>query len=134
MSIGLDSLNLNGKQKSLARQNDIAIGCGYSSGMVPNFDWYLKEWLAALHKKQADIVRDLEWNKARVSLMISGKQQYTRDAVNELSDYLHIRPFELLMHPDDAMRLRRLKDDAIRIAHDAETSGYTEKDKLVSAN
>lgn len=133
MSVGLDSLNLNCKQKSLGSQNDFANGCGYAFCMVPNFDWYLKEWLAVLDKKQADIVRDLDWNKARVSLMISGKQQYTRDAVNELSNYLHIRPFELLMHPDEAMRLRRLKEDAIRIAHDAETYGYTEEEKIVSA-
>ena len=134
MTTGLDGLNLDCKRKSLDGQNDFANGCEYAFRMVPRFDWFLKEWLAALHKKQADIVRDLDWNKARVSLMLSGKQQYTRDAVNELSDYLHIRPYELLMHPDEAMRLRRLKEDAIRIAHDAETFGYTEQEKLVSTN
>lgn len=100
--------------------------------MKPAYDWYLAEWLSALHKKQADIVRDLDWNKARVSLMLSGKQQYTRDAVNELSLYLNIRPYELLMHPDDAMRLRRLKEDAIRIAHDATSIEPDDGMKFVS--
>ena len=85
--------------------------------MAPPFhDWYLKEWLSTLRKKQADIARDLDWNKARVSLMIRGEQQYTRDAINELAAYLNIRPYELLMHPDDAMALRRLREDAVRIA------------------
>lgn len=86
---------------------------------APFHDWYLKEWLATLRKKQADIVRDLDWNKARVSLMIRGEQQYTRDSINELAAYLNIRPHELLMHPDDAMALRRLREDAIKIAAEA---------------
>lgn len=87
--------------------------------MTPPFhDWYLKEWLATLRKKQADVARDLDWNKARVSLMIRGEQQYTRDAINELAAYLNIKPHELLMHPDDAMALRRLREDAIKIATD----------------
>lgn len=83
---------------------------------TPIHDWYLREWLKTLHKKQTDIVKDLDWNKARVSLMIRGEQQYTRDAVNELADYLNIRPYELLMHPDDAMGLRRLRADMMRLA------------------
>lgn len=86
----------------------------------PGFDWYLKEWLATLGKKQADIVRDLDWNKARVSLMIRGDQQYTRDAINELATYLNLKPHELLMHPQDAMALRRLQSTAIEIAHAAD--------------
>lgn len=81
----------------------------------PHHDWYLNEWLKTLKKKQADIVRDLDWNKARVSLMIRGEQQYTRDAVNEMAAYLHLSPYELLMHPDDAMAIRQLRADALRV-------------------
>lgn len=77
--------------------------------MQPGFDWYLREWLATLGKKQADIVRDLGWNKARISLMLRGKQPYDRDSLNELAAYLHLMPHELLMHPADAMALRQLK-------------------------
>jgi plasmid maintenance system antidote protein VapI len=87
---------------------------------VPGHDWYLKEWMATLGKKQADIVSDLEWNPARISLMLRGKQQYTRDAVNELSAYLNLQPFELLMHPEDAMALRQLRATALRIAADSQ--------------
>lgn len=86
----------------------------------PRHDWYLKQWLRTLGKKQADIVNDLEWNKAKVSLTASGKQPYSRDEVNEIADYLNLRPYELLMHPDDAMALRRLRAEMIRLAHDEE--------------
>jgi plasmid maintenance system antidote protein VapI len=82
---------------------------------APRHDWYLRQWLHHLGKKQADVVNDLDWNKARVSLMVRGEQQYTRDAVNELADYLHIRPYELLMHPDDAMALRKLRREALTV-------------------
>lgn len=75
----------------------------------PRHDWFLKEWLKATGKKQSDIARDLDWNKAKVSLTASGKQPYDRDDVNEVSAYLHIRPYELLMHPSDAMSLRQLQ-------------------------
>jgi len=84
------------------------------SGMAaPDHDWYFKEWLAYAGKKQADVARDLEWNKARVSLMIRGEQQYTREAINEIAAYLNIAPFELLMHPEDAAALKRLRSSAL---------------------
>jgi hypothetical protein len=98
----------------------------------PRHDWYLRQWLRFYGKKQADVVADLDWNKARVSLMASGKQPYTRDAVNELADYLNLRPYELLMHPDEAMRLRRLRADMIRLAHESETPADTGDVKNVS--
>ena len=62
------------------------------------------------------MVRELDWNKAKVSLTASGKQPYDREAVNEASAYLNLQPYELLMHPDEAMALRRLRQDMARIA------------------
>lgn len=81
----------------------------------PLHDWFLKEWLGVLGKKQADIVKDLDWNKAKVSLMVNLKQAYTREEVNELAAYLSISPHELLMHPEDAMALRQLRASARQI-------------------
>ncbi|GAA4827233.1 hypothetical protein GCM10023232_26830 [Sphingosinicella ginsenosidimutans] len=75
----------------------------------PAHDWHLAEWLRTLGKRQKDLVADLDWNKAKASLMVNGQQKYTRDEVNELSAYLNIQPFELLMHPEDAMAYRRLR-------------------------
>jgi len=81
----------------------------------PTHDWYLTEWLKTLQKKQADLVRDLDYNKSTVSLLCSGKQEYGRDDVNAISLYLHLAPYELLMHPEDAMAIRRLRDDAAKV-------------------
>ena len=83
---------------------------------TPRHDWYLKEWMKTLGKRQKDFVKDLDWNPARISLMMRCKQQYTRDAVNEVADYLNLEPFELLMDPERAMALRRLKATAQQIA------------------
>lgn len=128
MNIRLDHLNADRNIFCLARRNDFDGAGDYPWWMAPPFhDWYLKEWLSTLRKKQADVARDLDWNKARVSLMIRGEQQYTRDAINELSAYLNIKPHELLMHPDDAMALRRLREDAIKIAAEAASESAPER-------
>lgn len=89
----------------------------------PRHDWYLRQWLRALHKRQADLERDLGLNKSKVSLTARGKQPYDRDLINAVANYLNLRPHELLMHPDDAMAIRRLQATAeqiVTIAHDAE--------------
>lgn len=118
--------------QSLVWQNDFGGGGNYNRGMAdPRNDWFLKEWLKACEKKQADVVRDLDWNKAKVSLMIRGLQPYTREEVNELATYLNIRPHELLMHPDDAFAARRLKAEMIRLVREAEGE---EERKKVSLN
>lgn len=106
-TISLSKLSL---QASIsACRNDCFARLRYRWRMEPGHDWYLKEWLAALGKKQADIVRDLDWNKARISLMLRGRQPYDRDSLNELATYLNLKPHELLMHPADAMALRQMK-------------------------
>jgi hypothetical protein len=116
------------QEKSLALRNAFGDGGAYPSRMAdPRHDWFLKEWLATTGKKQADIVRDLDWNKAKVSLMLRGLQPYTREEVNELATYLNIRPHELLMDPEDAFRLRRLREDMIRLAHEQPPEGVLKK-------
>lgn len=136
MGNGLDYLNPIAQAQSLGARNDFGGGDGYYRRMVaPHPDWFLKEWLKATQKKQADIVRDLDWNKAKVSLMIRGLQPYTREEVNELATYLNIRPHELLMHPDDAHALQRLRSEMIRLAHETEAAEHHEEPrKKVSLN
>jgi plasmid maintenance system antidote protein VapI len=129
----LDHLNPSWQEKSLAYQNDAPIRACYLFRMAePRHDWYLKEWLRTLHKKQADIVRELDWNKARVSLMMRGEQQYTRDAVNELAAYLNLEPHELLMHPEEAMANRNLRHELVRITNLGSASETTDEIKKVS--
>lgn len=135
MADGLDPLNQSAQAESLGWRNDFGDGGGYYGGMAaPRHDWFLKDWLRATNKKQSDIVRDLDWNKAKVSLMARGLQAYTREEVNELADYLNIRPHELLMHPDDAHAIRRLRADMIRLAHETEEIEPQAPTKKVSFN
>lgn len=136
MPSGLDHLNVRMQPKSLGEQNDLSGLGGYHWRMAAaRHDWYLREWLRQAGKKQADVVRDLDWNKARVSLMMRGLQPYERDAVNELATYLNIRPYELLMHPDDAMAIRRLRAEMLRLAHETrEREGDDSDEKKVSLN
>lgn len=79
-------------------------------------DWYLRHWLETLHTSQADLERVTGWDKRKTSFLVSGKQPYKRETVNQAAFALNIEPFELLMHPDDAFALRRLRDTALRIA------------------
>lgn len=121
--------------QSLGARNDFNDDWPYHGPMAePRFDWFLKEWLRATQKKQSDIVKDLDWNKAKVSLMARGLQPYTREEVNELAAYLNIRPHELLMHPDDANAIKRLKAEMIRLAHETTETDHEEPLKKVSLN
>lgn len=78
--------------------------------------WYLREWGEVLGKSQADATRDLDWPKAKASDLWTGKQRYTQDLVDEVATWFNIRPYELLMHPADAMALRQMRDAVARLA------------------
>lgn len=75
-------------------------------------DWYLKQWLATLKMTQADLVRATDYPKAKVSDLVKGKQRYNRDILNDLAKAMHVQPFELLLHPSDAMAHRRMRSAA----------------------
>lgn len=79
-------------------------------------DWFLPEWMGALRVKPVDLVRETGMSKATISDIVNGRTNYYRALVNQMASVLHIEPFELLMHPDQAFALRRLRADAIRIA------------------
>lgn len=129
----LDHLNEDCNGIRLAGRNALLAAFCYPLGMAaPRHDWYLVQWLRTLGKKQADIVNDLGWNKARVSLTARGLQPYDREDINEIADYLNLRPYELLMHPDDAMRMRTLRSEMIRLAHENETIDDETESRRVS--
>ena len=79
-------------------------------------DWYLPEWLATVHMRQARLCELTGSDKRKASELVGGKQRYNRDTVNEAAAALNIAPFELLLSPADAMALRRLRDTALAIA------------------
>jgi hypothetical protein len=78
-------------------------------------DWYLKEWLAATDTSQAELGRLTDYPKAKVSDLANGKQRYNRDILNDVAKALNIQPFELLMHPADAMAQRQMRAAAREI-------------------
>lgn len=83
-------------------------------------DWYLKEWLAATDTSQAELCRRTDYPKAKVSDLVTGKQRYNRDILNDIAAALNLYPFELLMHPEDAMANRRMAkavEQFVRIPH-----------------
>lgn len=79
-------------------------------------DWFIKEWMALAGKRQANLVAELGWTRRKASEVFNGDQPYKRDLVNEISAWLEIEPFELLMPPDAAFQLRQLREAAVAIA------------------
>ena len=78
--------------------------------------WFLADWAGRLGVRQRDAVEKLGWSKAQASDIFNGKQRYTADLVDEVAQWLHLAPYELLMHPDDAYAIRSMRESAARIA------------------
>ncbi len=72
--------------------------------------------MAYFRKRQAALVNELGWNKSRANMVFHGKQPYQRAVVNEISSWLGIEPFELLMPVAEALALRQLRSAAQAIA------------------
>jgi transcriptional regulator with XRE-family HTH domain len=88
-------------------------------------DWFLGDWLKTLQVSQAELVRRTDYPKAKVSDLVTGKQRYNRDVLNDVAAALNISPFELLMHPADAMaqrQMRRLAERMVQIPHGGTTT------------
>lgn len=79
---------------------------------APHHDWFLEQWMATAGVATNEQMRKLTgWSKRKASDLISGEQRYNRDTLNEAALALNCAPFELLLHPDDAMRIRRWRAD-----------------------
>lgn len=89
--------------------------------------WYLREWMeqADPPKKQVSLEKELGWSRGKANAVWHG-QQYTQDLIEDVAPWLNIRPFELLLHPEVAMAIRRVREDAARIVSDAPASATPE--------
>jgi transcriptional regulator with XRE-family HTH domain len=85
-----------------------------------NADWYLQDWARERGKRQADLVTDLGWLKNAAHRIWHSRQPYRRDILNQVADWLDVKPYELLMPPKEALALRRLRETAVLIAADQE--------------
>ena len=89
------------------------------TGPMDQPDWHLQAWLKHFRKKQAALTNELNWSPNRRNKLFHGRQSYRREDVNEVAAWLGIEPFELLMPPDLAIALRRLRQTAVQIAAEA---------------
>jgi hypothetical protein len=81
-------------------------------------DWYLREWVDASPVSISELRERTGWTHRIASQLVNRKLRWNRDHLSEAAFALHVEPFELLMHPDDAFALRRLRSDALKIAAD----------------
>ena len=83
-------------------------------------NWYLRDWMAALHVSQADLVERTDLGKTAISLLCDDRQDYRPQIVEDIARALNIAPYELLMNPADAMSLRQLRNDALTVVRNTE--------------
>lgn len=79
-----------------------------SPSAPPGNDWFLADWMRALKISQAGLSERTGWSKASMNDIYHGRTSYYRRILNEAADALHLQPYELLMHPRDAMEMRRI--------------------------
>ena len=92
-------------------------------GIPKQINWYLREWMDLLGVTQAEMMRRTGWSKATASQLYNNLQDYNPKLVNEAAKALHLETFELLMRPERAMALRRQREAALILAHDADEKG-----------
>lgn len=76
----------------------------------------MKEWFATQGLIQRDLVTKLDYQSTQAYRLWHGLQPYRRDQVEEISALLNIAPYELLMPPEEAMQLRRLRSVIAEVA------------------
>jgi transcriptional regulator with XRE-family HTH domain len=83
---------------------------------APGYDWHLADWMERTELSQADLCRATGYPKAKMSELVNGVSRYNRDVVNALAFALDIRPFELLMSPEQAEAFREFQASANKLA------------------
>lgn len=82
-------------------------------------NWFIKEWMLALNVKQSAFVKAEIWSKASASQIYTGKQDFSPSVVLEAASFLQVEVYELFMHPDDAMAIRKLRSLALDVVQSA---------------
>jgi transcriptional regulator with XRE-family HTH domain len=118
------------------KRTDIARASPHSHDMarrgIPNeISWYLREWMDVTEAfrgrgGQARMMKETGWSKATMSQLYNGKQDYSPKIIREAATALNIAPYELLMRPETAMAIRRMRQDALRLVADSEALEETQ--------
>lgn len=113
-----DHLNISSRLEFQMVSTDRFAGCSHDLNMAATeaHDWYLREWFATLGLKQRDLVTKLDYQPAAAHALWHSVQRYRRDHIAEISGLLNIQPYELLMPPEEAMALRRLRTVIAEVA------------------
>lgn len=86
--------------------------------------WYLPEWMRACGvETQAAMMEKTGWSKAKMSQLYTGKQDFNSEILRETAQALGVERHELLLPPEVAMAIRRLRQAAVQIVHDADRTG-----------
>ena len=96
-------------------------------GKPDRINWYLREWMDMVFPqergRQAKMSELTGWPKATTSQLYNNIQDYSPKLVNEAAAALKTEPWELLMPPERAMAIRRIRSTAeeiVTLAHDAD--------------
>lgn len=89
-------------------------------------DWYLVEWLDYYDRTQAWLARETGMPTNTVHGIYHGRTSYYRDLLNMVAAKLNVEPYELLMHPDAAMALRRQRDAALQVVESSQPLAESE--------
>ncbi|WP_037568763.1 helix-turn-helix domain-containing protein [Sphingomonas sp. S17] len=76
--------------------------------------------MATLGVNQATLIEKTGLSKTAISLLVNDRQDYTPEIIRDVADALNIKRYELLMDPEDAMNLRALRNDALRVVQHAQ--------------
>jgi transcriptional regulator with XRE-family HTH domain len=96
-------------------------------------DWFLPEWMASKKMSQAELGRRTGWSKATVNDIFHGKTNYYREIVNLAARALEVHPWELLMSPEEANQIKRLRtalDEEVHLRVAEAQQGFRTKDEL----
>lgn len=69
--------------------------------------------------KQSDMMKLTGWSKAKMSQLYNGQQDFNSEVLMEAAAALNCEPAELLMEPERAFAVRRLRETAAVIVADA---------------
>lgn len=81
--------------------------------------WYLKEWATIHGKRQVDMIEALDIAKGTASTIWNG-QRYTQKLIDEVAAWLNVQPYELLLPPEEAIAIRRMRAAAADIMRTVE--------------
>lgn len=70
---------------------------------------FVREWMMLAGLKQAELVNRLGYSKAKANAIWHNEQRLNEDTLEEIAALVGARPFELLLHPDNAHHIRRLE-------------------------